>query len=119
MNLKPCPFCGEMPIDDGYSDYRNEDQKEYVCKKCDLWGIKEDWWNKRQSAWEMFRRLEQKYRSKENNWFVNNKFIQLLQKRCWSDGTTVLDTECGMYLMYKYSEQEAIEIMQEIEKELE
>jgi hypothetical protein len=43
VKLKPCPWCGEIPVWDGYEP-RNH---EYVCKKCDLWGIQPRWWNKR------------------------------------------------------------------------
>lgn len=39
--LRPCPFCGNIPEDDGYGD------GEYFCKTCDLWGICPDWWNTR------------------------------------------------------------------------
>lgn len=43
VKLKPCPFCGEMPVWDGYEPKGHE----YRCVKCDLWGITPKWWNKR------------------------------------------------------------------------
>ena len=40
--LLPCPFCGEVPVWDGY-----DGDIEYVCLNCDLWGIEPKWWNRR------------------------------------------------------------------------
>jgi hypothetical protein len=41
--LKPCPFCGNVPEWDGYEPKDHE----FVCKTCDLWGITSEWWNRR------------------------------------------------------------------------
>jgi hypothetical protein len=85
-----------------------------TLKQCKLYQVE-----KTESAWEMFKRLEKEYRSEENLYFENNQFILKLQKKGWSDGTTISVFEVGQYFLVNYSEQEFIKLMQSIERELE
>ncbi len=55
MERKPCPFCGSENITANAEPYR------YLCLNCGCINRKEAWNTRIESAWEMFRGLNNKY----------------------------------------------------------
>jgi hypothetical protein len=106
--LKPCPFCGETPIKDGYSGDFEGYRQEYKCVKCDLWGITPDWWNIRpETAWEMFRDLRNLY---------GGRFFFWIMKYC--EMPKDYDAYQIIRDFVEYDEQKAIEIMKKAKEQL-
>ena len=111
--LKPCPFCGNNQIWEKSINSTNTDRLEYYCTKCKT-VAPAFLWNKRvlkksESAWKMFRRLFIRGLSKLE-W---EKINSMLIKYGYSD-----DCILAVWLLNLCSEQEAIKIMREIEKDL-
>ena len=72
---------------------------------------------KPQSAWGMFRELEEKYHDKNTE--SGNRFLNALRKKTYFEGYTCSIFEVGQWLMVKYREQEALKILTKIKGELE
>ncbi len=98
IKLKPCPFCGGIAI------IRNDNLSQGVegcieCIECGAVAFASDWNTRTESAWELARKILLPLNEKDQ--------IELY--------TRIL---LRMPDMLNYEEQEAIKIMQEIEKEL-
>ncbi len=112
--LKPCPFCGSRSVFKAYNNYEDKKIRYVVCNNCRIQLQKHKAWNKGidivdawnarpESAWEMFRRLNDKY---------GVYFREKLMK--------YFETNHSGYMyscFHKLTEQEVKKIMQEIEKE--
>jgi hypothetical protein len=111
--LKPCPFCGSKKTIDVYIYVDGKKEYSTYCTNCKRptpeWSgdqgkeiIVKKWNPRTESAWEMFRRLFNKYGS-----YFRREI------------TKVMNTSTLIRFLADRTESEAIAIMQQIEKELE